>query len=239
MVAPRPFGENGPLASAWVDVDCYQVAGHLHPVEADAPDTRYLAVYARMVMAEKAHKRPQAIDQSVKAHGFTYPVAAVPVLLEPDPRGCIVDKKDVHRGVLAEGIDLIARVMALRIALKVFRRALEVGGSVTTSNSAYAHRIPGCAETQCLAVPEIEKARQHFGGVLRVKPEKILVVTLDENRPPRRRASVSEPRREVAGAVVSPCRPVDAIRVRPNTEITHLKYPLKRLPSTFSNARTS
>src|SRR6185437_9294142 len=161
--ACRPFGDNGPLAAARVDVDCHQVTGHSYPVKADAPDTCYLTIYARVVMAEKAHKRPQVIDQSVKPHGFTYPVAAVPVLLEPDPCGCIVDKEDVHRGLLAESINLIACVMPLRIALKVCRRALEVGGSVTTSNSAYPQGIPGFAEAQCLAVPEIEEPRQHLG----------------------------------------------------------------------------
>ena len=229
-MARRPFGENGPLAAARIDVDCHQVAGHSCPVEADAPDTRYLAVYPRVVMAEKAHKRPQAMDQSVKPRGFTYPAVAIPVLLEPDPCGCIVDKNDVHRGALAEGIDLIARVMALRVALKVFRLALEVGGSVTTSNSAHAHRAPGSVETQCLAVPEMEKPGQHFGCVLCVEPEEVFVVTLDEYRPPRCDASVGKPRREVAGAVVFPCRPVDAIRIRPNAEITHVKYPLKAVP---------
>ena len=99
-----------------------------------------------MVMAEEADERSKAKDQSVEPGGLTYPITAAPVLLEPDAYRRVVYKKDVYRGALAEGIDLIARVMALRIALKVFRLPLEVGRSVTTSNSAYAHRIPGFAE---------------------------------------------------------------------------------------------
>ena len=81
-----------------------------------------------------------------------------------------------------------------------------------------------------MAVPEIEEPGQHLGRVLRVEPEEVLVVALDENRPPRRGASVGEPRREVAGTVVCSCRPVDATRIRLNTEITHVKHPPKAFP---------
>lgn len=54
IVVRGPFGENGPLAPARVDVDCDEVAGLLHFVEADASDACYLAVHTPMVMAEEA-----------------------------------------------------------------------------------------------------------------------------------------------------------------------------------------
>lgn len=59
--ARRPLVEYGPFASAWVNVDCNEVARHLDLVETDTSDTCYLAVYARMVMAKEADQGPQAI----------------------------------------------------------------------------------------------------------------------------------------------------------------------------------
>lgn len=124
-MAHRPFCEHGPLATARVDLDRNEVSGHSHLVKADASHTPYLTIHTRVVMAEKAHKRSQAIDQSVKPRGRTYPIAAA-ILLDRNPCRCVVDQKDVHRAVQAEGIDLIAGIVALRITLELFRRALEV-----------------------------------------------------------------------------------------------------------------
>ena len=57
LLGHGPFAAYGPLAPARIDIDCDEVAGLLHFVEADASDTCHLAVQPRMVVAEQTSGR--------------------------------------------------------------------------------------------------------------------------------------------------------------------------------------
>lgn len=80
-------------------------------------------------------------------------------------------------------------------------------------------------EVEPLSVPQVEEPGQNLRIGLGVEPDEVLVVALDEDRPPGSETAFGPPRREVARALVLTGRTVDPARIGPDAEVADVQHP--------------
>src|SRR5690606_30288417 len=198
-------------------------AGVVPLVQSEAAHARDLGVEPGVMVAEEAHARARLREQLVEPGRLAEEALAAPVALEAHAGRSVVREDDVEPTVLAQRSDLVAGVVTLRVALQRLRRALEVRRAVAAADAAHAQRIAARDELVDLAVLQVVQAGQHLGRRLRVEAEEVHMVALDEHRLARGGAPFSDPRREVARAVVPLGGSVDAVRIGPNAEVADVK----------------
>src|SRR5881628_682210 len=227
---PGPLAEDLPAATAGLDLDGDEVPRPAHDIEPDAPHARDLGVHAGVVVSEEADPRVRARDDVCEPGGLAHVAALASVaslLNELDAGGRVVQQQGIDTIACAEPFDLVARVVAARVALEVPRLPPVVGGAVASSEAADPHRAPPLAEVDRVPVGQEGQAGQDLLALAFLKPREVLVVALDEHGRTRHGATRREPRGEVARALVVSRRAVDPLRVRPHAEVADVDDPLE------------
>src|SRR5690606_34003286 len=178
----RPLAEQPPVTLAGSHLDRDEAAGVVPLVQSEAAHARDLGVEPGVMVAEEAHARARLREQLVEPGRLAEEALAAPVALEAHAGRSVVREDDVEPTALAQRSDLVAGVVTLRVALQRLRRALEVRRAVAPADAADAQRIAARDELVDLAVLQVVQAGQHLGRRLRVEPDEVLMVALDEHR---------------------------------------------------------
>jgi hypothetical protein len=172
-----------------------------------------LSVDTRVVMAEEAHAGSRAREELIEPGGSADEAWTLPVPLEANSRRCIMRQHDVDARAPRERIDLVARVVTLRVALQIPGWPIEVRRAMAAPDATDAQRTGTFAELEAQAVLEIVQTGQNLVARLVVQPYEVLVVSLDEQRPARRPTLLADPERKITCTVVPTSGAVDAIGI--------------------------
>jgi hypothetical protein len=94
-LALRPFSEESPISASGGHLERDEVSGACHLVEADAPNSRDLAIDARVVVAEETDARTGAGQEHFEAASIAHPAITLLMPRERHSGRCVVGEHHI------------------------------------------------------------------------------------------------------------------------------------------------
>lgn len=148
----RPLADDLHLLAPVSDFDGHKASRMWRLVEADGADAVDRGVEPRVVMAEEADLWTDTTHQVIEPLSFADPPGTAPVPLEGHPGGGVVDQEHVNPAASNQCVDLVSRVVALAVGLKVTRPSRVVGWPITTTEATNRERLIAVRDVEPRAV---------------------------------------------------------------------------------------